>query len=65
MLLDEVAEILLQAGMGQHQRLAEESAHLGAADVEGIAEPGQVPEGHIVLPALKAVAQPCAVHEQE
>ena len=63
-LLDEVAEILLQRRMGQHQGLAKEGAHLRAADVEGIAQPCQIRHGHIILPAAQAVAQPGTIDEQ-
>ena len=62
--LDHVAEILLQVRMEQHRRLPEQGPHLGAADVEGIDEPGDVPDGHVRSGGHQAVAQPRPVQIQ-
>ena len=43
--------------MEQHHRLPEQGAHLGAADVEGVGEPGDVPERHVRGGRHEAVAE--------
>ena len=45
----------------EDDRLAEEAAALGASDVEGIAEPPEVPEGQLVFGTGKGVGQTRAV----
>ena len=50
--------------MQKDHRLPEEGAHLGAADVEGVGEPGDVLQGHVRRRGHQAVAQPRPVQEQ-
>ena len=50
--------------MGEDHGLAAECAHLGAADVKDVGEPGKVGQGHIGAFAHQRVAQTCAVHEE-
>ena len=50
--------------MGEDYGLAAECAHLGAADVKDVGEPGEVGQGHIGAFAHQRVAQTCAVHEE-
>ena len=64
MLLDEITEILLQVRVRDDHCLTEEGAYLGAADVEHIAQPGDIRQCHIVALRHQAVAQPGTVQEQ-
>ena len=47
-LLDEVTEILLQGRIGNDHSLTEESTYLCAANVEHIAQTGNIRHGHII-----------------
>ena len=53
-----------RCAVGEDHGLAAECAHLGAADVEDVGEPGEVGQGHIGAFAHQCVAQTCAVHEE-
>src|SRR5699024_6815412 len=61
-LLDVVAEIGLEGRVQDHQGLAEQGAVLGAADVEGVAQPAQVGQGGTA--GGQAAGQPGAVQVQ-
>ena len=63
-LLDEVTEVLLESRAPNHHRFAKQGAHLGAADVEHIAQPGDIRKGQVITLRHQAVAQPRAVQEQ-
>ena len=63
-LLDEIAEVLLERRVCDNHRLAKESANLGAANVEHIAEICQVFHGHIIARGSQTVAQPRTIHKQ-
>ena len=64
MLLDQIAEIFGNSLVAEHHCFTKEGAHLGAADVKYIAQPGKVRKGHIVPLCGQAVAQPGAVQKQ-
>ena len=61
-LLDHVAEVRLQRVAHDHQRLAEERALLGAADVERVRRARQEGQIHVAGLAGHGVAQARAVH---
>ena len=63
-LLDEVAEILVDGGIHDDNRLAEQRAHLGAANVEHITQSCQILHGHIVAFCFQTVTQPGTVQKQ-
>ena len=63
-LLDGVPEIPLQVWVGDDHRLPQQRAALGAPNVEHVAQPGQVPQGHVAAPGRQAVAQPGAVQKE-
>ena len=63
--LDVVAEVPLEPRVGDDQRLPEEQPLLGAPQVEGVAPPGQVGEGHVAGGAHEAVAQPGPVDVEQ
>lgn len=60
-LLDGGKEMRDQAGLGDYNGLAQQSAALGAADIKGVTEPGQRRQGHVIFRAGKAIGKPCAV----
>ena len=62
--LDHIPKISRKLRVGNHHRLTEHGAHLGAAYVEHIAQPGQILQGHITVLRRQAVAQPGPVQEQ-
>ena len=51
-------------GVGENDRLATQGATLGAADVEHVAQVGQLLQGHIAALGHQAVAQTGTVDEQ-
>ena len=53
-----------RCAVGEHHGLAAQRAHLGAADVEHIGEPGDVGQGHVGALGHQAVAQPGTVQKQ-
>lgn len=57
LLLDDVAEVLLQGGIHNHHSLSKERPLLGSADVEHVGKAGNVLQGAVVLGGDKAVAQ--------
>ena len=64
-LLFDAEEVGLEGGIGDDQGLPQEGAVLGAADGEGVGEPGQVGEGEIAGGGGEGGAQPGAVQEEE
>ena len=64
MLLDEITEVLLQSAIGNDHRLSEKRTDLGTANIEHIAEPGQIRQGNVVALSRQAIAQPGPVHKQ-
>lgn len=64
LLLGNVAEILLQGIMAQHQGFPEQGADLRAADVKGVAEGGNCRQIQIIAFIAQAVAEARAVHIQ-
>ena len=64
-LLLDAEEVGLEGGIGDDQGLPHEGAVLGAADVEGVGEPGQVGEGQVVGGRGQGGAQAGAVQEEE
>ena len=63
-LLDEVAEILFDSRVRNDHRFAKERAHLGAADVEHVAQPGDIRQGQVISLRHQAVAQTGPVQKQ-
>ena len=63
--LFDAEEVGLESGIGDNQRLAHESAVLGAADVEGVGELGQVGQGQVAGRRGQGGAQPGAVQEEK
>ena len=63
-LLHNKAEILFQIFVHDDNGFAEQGAHLGATDVEHIAQPRDLWQRHVALLCHQAIAQPCAVNEQ-
>ncbi len=53
------------AGLREDQGFPEEGAALGAADIEGVAEAGQIRQGDVVFPAGQGIGQAGAVHIEQ
>ena len=53
-----------RCAVGEDHGLTAECAHLGAADVKDVGEPGEVGQGHIGAFAHQRITQTCAVHEE-
>ena len=64
-MLDHIAEILLQRRIDDNHRFAEKQAIFRAADVETIRQRGQIFERHVALRAGQRAAQPRAVHKED
>ena len=64
LLLDVVAEMLVAVGwVGEHHRLAEKCSHLGAANVEHVAQRGELLQADVAGIGSKSLAQSCPVDE--
>ena len=63
--LDLETEILGQTGIGKYDGLAEERAVFRAADVEYVAQPGQVGKGYVVSFGAEGGAQARSVQKEQ
>ena len=63
-LLHDEAEVLLQSRVHDDHGLTEQSTDLGAADIEHVAQVGDLRQGQVSTVGHDAVAQPGAVDEQ-
>ena len=63
-LLDVGDEALRRAVTGEHHGLPTKRPHLGAADIEGVAQGGNVGQGHVGFITRQPVAQPRPVQKQ-
>ena len=63
-LLDEGTETVDEVGIGNDHRFAEQGALLGAANVEHIAQTGDVGQGQVTAVGSQCVTQTGAVQEQ-
>ena len=64
LLLDHVAEIRFQIGMGDHQCFAEQCAVLCASDLEYVGETGNISQTHVIDGAGMGSAQTRSVQKQ-
>ena len=64
-LLFHTEEVGLESGVHDEKGLAHEGAVLGAADVEGVSEAGQIGQSQVVGRGGEGAAQPCAVQKEE
>ena len=64
-MLDHIAEILLQRRIDDNHRFAEKQAIFRTADVETIRQRSQIFERHVALRAGQRAAQPRAVHKED
>ena len=64
LVLDHIPEVPVDGRIPDDHRFAKQSAHLGAADVKHIAQPGYIRKGQVIALCCQCVAQPGAVQEQ-
>ena len=64
MLFNQVPEILSQSRIADNNRFSEQGADLGAADIEYIAQPGNILQSQVIFSGGKTVAQSGTIQEQ-